>query len=102
MAVGGRVPDAAGGWAGTGGPNRSRRQVLCCSLYLMAIWDPIRGAWVTLSRSLTGGKVRRKPSRCYLIPTEAAGSWHMLCTGSVLGARQTTGLNTATEIVILP
>lgn len=105
MAVGSRVPDAAGGWAGAGGsadytilhPNRSRRQVPFCSRHLMAIWDAIEGAWVTLSRSLTGGEVRGKTSRCFLIPGGAAGSWHMLCTRSMLGARQITGLENATE-----
>lgn len=68
-----------------------------CSLHLMAIWDAIEGAWVTLSRSLTGGEVRGKTSRCSLIPRGAAGSWHMLCTRSMLGTQQITGLKNVTE-----
>lgn len=68
-----------------------------CSLHLMAIWDAIEGAWVTLSRSPTGGEVRGKTFRCSLIPRGAAGSWHMLCTRSMLGAQQITGFKNATE-----
>lgn len=64
-----------------------------CSLHLMAIWGAIEGAWVTLSRSLTGSEVRRKTSRCSLIPRGAAGSWHM----SMLGTQQITGLKNDTE-----
>lgn len=107
MAVGGRVPDAAGGWAGAGGsadctilhPNRSRRQVPFCSLYLMAIWDGIEGVWVTLSRSPWWRGERKDLQMFFDTKRGLVSTWDRLCTRSMLGAQaqQITGFKNATE-----